>query len=542
MNHEHNWVDVPVSLKGEVFGMEYQVSIKHCTFCNLYDHTISLAGYSYEYFAMTAAPGVEGIIQNLAIKLYCSIFGENATATKFTPGGGSTSGGGVGRPKGYADDNGTPAITANGELLVTANCVNINSLGESASYATKALEFNPEHISVNSDSVSSDSWPNYSMYLCYEFTAPVDGTYSYYGPAGEYLYTLNIAAGSTWRTVHNETRAIKLGRDVLTSSTLNTKAAFVKGEKVNVCAQIYGENSYWSTYMYARAVRATVNPIFVKVILLESGRKADITINNNTWNGNIYTDNSTNLTYIYPQYTTVNEKNETVTNISNTPIIYNNETKQYYTYDQTTKNYYYITYNAQPTPSPSPSPAPTEKPGGSISTPETGKPGGDTGDTTGIFAVLVEIRDNMIQGFLDIKAAFVAGFADFSANFTLAIENLTLIIQNFFFKGMSGSPVDPNIPGGGSISTPETGGSDSSSGSGWSWNPLKWLTDLLKDIVEGIIKTIWKLITSLFGFLLWLLSLVGKLFPFIPGQAVLAVTSAVVIVAVIRIIKFITGR
>ena len=542
MNHEHNWVDVPVSLKGEVFGMEYQVSIKHCTICNLYDHTISLAGYSYEYFAMTAAPGVEGIIQNLAIKLYCSIFGENATATKFTPGGGSTSGGGVGRPKGYADDNGTPAITANGELLVTANCVNINSLGESASYATKALEFNPEHISVNSDSVSSDSWPNYSMYLCYEFTAPVDGTYSYYGPAGEYLYTLNIAAGSTWRTVHNETRAIKLGRDVLTSSTLNTKAAFVKGEKVNVCAQIYGENSYWSTYMYARAVRATVNPIFVKVILLESGRKADITINNNTWNGNIYTDNSTNLTYIYPQYTTVNEKNETVTNISNTPIIYNNETKQYYTYYQTTKNYYYITYNAQPTPSPSPSPAPTEKPGGSISTPETGKPGGDTGDTTGIFAVLVEIRDNMIQGFLDIKAAFVAGFADFSANFTLAIENLTLNIQNFFFKGMSGSPVDPNIPGGGSISTPETGGSDSSSGSGWSWNPLKWLTDLLKDIVEGIIKTIWKLITSLFGFLLWLLSLVGKLFPFIPGQAVLAVTSAVVIVAVIRIIKFITGR
>lgn len=300
MNHEHNWVDVPVSLKGEVFGMEYQVSIKHCTICNLYDHTISLAGYSYEYFAMTAAPGVEGIIQNLAIKLYCSIFGENATATKFTPGGGSTSGGGVGRPKGYADDNGTPAITANGELLVTANCVNINSLGESASYATKALEFNPEHISVNSDSVSSDSWPNYSMYLCYEFTAPVDGTYSYYGPAGEYLYTLNIAAGSTWRTFHNETRAIKLGRDVLTSSTLNTKAAFVKGEKVNVCAQIYGENSYWSTYMYARAVRATVNPIFVKVILLESGRKADITINNNTWNGNIYTDNSTNLTYIYP--------------------------------------------------------------------------------------------------------------------------------------------------------------------------------------------------------------------------------------------------
>ena len=92
----------------------------------------------------------------------------------------------------------------------------------------------------------------------------------------------------------------------------------------------------------------------------------NLTINKNTWNGNIYTDNGTNLTYIYPQYTTINEKNETVTNISNNPIIYNNETKQYYTYDSVTNNYYYITYETTPTPTPSPSPAPapTWTPGG----------------------------------------------------------------------------------------------------------------------------------------------------------------------------------
>lgn len=418
--------------------VSFSVKTEQCKKCKWYKHVATIFIAEFTYYSPLNV-GANGLVPTELATYWANVwynnFGKNATATKFTPGGGSTSGGGVGRPKGYADDNGTPAITANGELLVAANCVNINSLGESASYATKALELNPEHISVNSDSVSSDSWPNYSMYLCYEFTAPVDGTYSYYGPAGEYLYTLNIAAGSTWRTFHNETRGIKLGRDVLTS-TLNTKAAFVKGEKVNVCAQIYGENSYWPTYMYARAVRATVNPIFVKVVPLESGRKADITINNNTWNGNIYTDNSTNLTYIYPQYTTVNEKNETVTNISNTPIIYNNETKKYYTYDTVTNNYYYITYEqpATPTPPPSPTPAPTEKPGGSISTPETGKPGGDTGDTAGILAVLVEIRDNMIQGFLDIKAAFVAGFAELSANFTLAIENLNLNITNIFNK------------------------------------------------------------------------------------------------------------
>ena len=190
-------------------------------------------------------------------------------------------------------------------------------------------------------------------------------------------------------------------------------------------------------YQRTGAIKAEAYPLIILCEPLSSLTKlTNITINNNTWNGNIYTDNSTNLTYIYPQYTTVNEKNETVTNISNTPIIYNNETKKYYTYDTVTNNYYYISYEPQttPTPSPSPTPAPTEKPGGSISTPETGKPGGDTGDTTGILAVLVEIRDNMIQGLLDIKAAFVAGFAELSANFTLAIENLNLNITNIFNK------------------------------------------------------------------------------------------------------------
>ena len=532
MNHEHNWVDVPVSLKGEVFGMEYQVSIKHCTICNLYDHTISLAGYSYEYFAMTAAPGVEGVIQNLAIKLYCSIFGENATATKFTPGGGSTSGGGVGRPKGYADDNGTANYNSSGVLQVVVNPIGFH--WDSSSYKGSKVGLSlPVSVDVSGSQFGLTSNPKWALYAIYEFVAPCDGIF-YLGreACGQTVFTSSLFYNSSWYT-QNYNIPNYDGYGLSVSASKGQTLYYVSGALV---CSIDG-------CQRTGAIKAEAYPLIILCEPLSSLTKlTNITINNNTWNGNIYTDNSTNLTYIYPQYTTINEKNETVTNISNTPIIYNNETKQYYTYDQTTKNYYYITYNENPT-TPNPSPSPTPDPDNPSVTPTpTPTPGGDTGDTTGILAVLVEIRDNMIQGFLDIKAAFVAGFADFSANFTLAIENLTLDIQNFFFKGMSGSPVDPNIPGGGSISTPETGGSDSSSGSGWSWNPLKWLTDLLKDIVEGIIKTIWKLITSLFGFLLWLLSLVGKLFPFIPGQAVLAVTSAVVIVAVIRIIKFITGR
>ena len=319
-----------------------------------------------------------------------------------------------------------------------------------------------------------------------------------------------------------------------------------------------------------------------KIIPFDSADKptsfTNITINNNTWNGNIYTDNSTNLTYIYPQYTTVNEKNETVTNISNTPIIYNNETKKYYTYDTVTNNYYYITYEqpATPTPSPSPSPAPTEtptpspdpteepspsptpapteKPGGSISTPETGKPGGDTGDTTGILAVLVEIRDNMIQGFLDIKAAFVAGFAELSANFTRAIENLNLNITNIFNKKFpdqstpetappspspspspSPAPTDPPSPS----PAPDPGKPDSGDKTNNFWTIIFPNGGGSEDGKKGIFWALVSLILALIAFFANLAVGVGYLFPFLPDGVVMTINTCLIVIFLFTIIKFI---
>ena len=309
------------------------------------------------------------------------------------------------------------------------------------------------------------------------------------------------------------------------------------------------------------AIKAEAYPLIILCEPLSSLTKlTNITINNNTWNGNIYTDNSTNLTYIYPQYTTVNEKNETVTNISNTPIIYNNETKQYYTYDQTTKNYYYITYNAQPTPSPSPTPAPTEKPGGSISTPETGKPGGDTGDTTGILAVLVEIRDNMIQGFLDIKAAFVAGFAELSANFTLAIENLNVNIQNIFNKKFpdqstpetalpspspSPAPTDPPSPSPAPTDppspspAPDPGKPDSGDKTNNFWTIIFPNGGGSEDGKKGIFWALVSLILALIAFFANLAVGVGYLFPFLPDGVVMTINTCLIVIFLFTIIKFI---
>lgn len=569
MNHEHNWVDVPVSFKGEVFGMEYQVSVKHCTVCNLYDHTISLAGYSYEYFAMTAAPGVEGIIQNLAIKLYCSIFGENTTAEKAPSG--------IGRKDlpGYesSDNNpGVPSISQDGNIALLAKYRFTNNQKQLVDSFSEQVGNDIWNFGENS--LYIERYSNSQTY-CYTYGGYILDTNNipgiYYIPAGT-SYVFNPWGDSHKRNLNKRQWP----------ETVSKSIASVSSNGTNRYICIYKYNADWSsqgypdmslsvgdgtdnifrqdsgytistsgniTIPYPKDLVVYLRPTSTNIV-----KNTNITINNNnysqTWNGNIYTDNSTNLTYIYPQYTTVNEKNETVTNISNTPIIYNNETKQYYTYDQTTKNYYYITYNAQPTPSPSPTPAPTEKPGGSISTPETGKPGGDAGDTTGILAVLVEIRDNMIQGFLDIKAAFVAGFAELSANFTLAIENLNVNIQNIFNKKFpdqstpetalpspspSPAPTDPPSPS----PAPDPGKPDSGDKTNNFWTIIFPNGGGSEDGKKGIFWALVSLILALIAFFANLAVGVGYLFPFLPDGVVMTINTCLIVIFLFTIIKFI---
>lgn len=413
---------------------------------------------------------------------------------------------------------------------------------------------------------------------------------------------------------------------------------------------IFGQDSGYSistsgniTIPYPKDLVVYLRPTSTNIV-----KNTNVTINNNdyslTWNGNIYTDNSTNLTYIYPQYTTINEKSETVTNISTNPIIYNNETKQYYTYDTVTNNYYYITYETSPTPTPSPSPAPapTWTPGGGAT-----RGGGvgrhpsdtDAADWTLHYYVLNNRRYDAYYALkktevdTDTKLPWVDNKKYISTTqipiangqYTVSVpdgvywrvwswdeasQTLTGVnssnwhstINNFLFNATgeyifefckadgsdfntakdvtlklkndkitdyedggtiveeptpspspgpteTPSPIEPPIPtatpkpGGGTVPTPggdSSGGNSGSSDSGW--NPFKWLTDLLKDLIEDILKGLWKLLTSIFGFILWLLSLLFKLFPWMPNSGILALCAGVVVVTVIRIIKFITGR
>lgn len=717
-----HWYGIPIPGTDITFG----VDVERCSKCGLYKHTADLLVLKSTYYS-PLPPHLNGIVPSELTTYWLNVwyktFGKNATATKFTPGGGSTSGGGVGRPKGYADDNGTPNLIASGSIVTMATPIGLGGYWEDCFFSGPSVG----HSGKSGRAESEDS----QICAIYKFVAPVDGFY--------YLGSDLLSFDGGRISVLDEKEGLY--------NSVELKRSFSK--KYELTVKLSANRTYYLLLAPVDNINHSIVewslndvPILCDPYYSSNTNYNSINIYNNTWNGNIYVDNSNNLTYIYPQYTTVNEKNETVTNISNTPIIYNNETYQYYTYDQTTKNYYYITYPNQPTPpptaSPSPSPAPTETPSLSPSpapvepilpanrfriipnmtgntfsdshgtwsafgsseysssytyfrafndgtsywwtsspakrlgsydrempcwlaieipdpenyyidgyvlkgagsgiyyddwqfqysddgstwtdldsvsdgglkdqkehdfnvsvhkahkyyrwyftkapvswpglgtanlygynakdvvtptpspspAPDPGKPGGDK---TGILAVLVEIRDNMIQGFLDIKAAFVAGFAELSANFTLAIENLNLNITNIFNKKFpdkstpetaapspSPSPApDPGTdptpvptPGGGTVPAP--GGNSNISG-GDDEGLFGWIWDLLKDIVKSILKAIFKIIANILGFLIWIVERVGLLLPFLPGPAVSALGAGVVLVFVIRIIRFIRG-
>lgn len=570
---------------------------------------------------------------------------------------------GIGRKDlpGYADDNGTALVDSSGRLtLSTYHLATYFDTSISCKHKTKGqsnssysgtfvcdLE-SSEPVNIQVESADSRNFGG-TVTFVWTFTAPVNGWYSLASPVKITGYqidsegvrsTLNGNFISLWEKFGFSEKTFKC-------SSLSDKTYFSSGTKVVL--QITGDTSYRDfSYNSVSGVYKNITciaPIMaVEPVSTVVNQQTNITINNNTWNGNIYVDNSTNLTYIYPQYTTINDKSETVTNISTNPIIYNNETKQYYTYDTVTNNYYYITYETSPTPTPSPSPAPapTWTPGGGAT-----RGGGvgrhpsdtDAADWTLHYYVLNNRRYDAYYALkktevdTDTKLPWVDNKKYISTTqipiangqYTVSVpdgvywrvwswdeasQTLTGVnssnwhstINNFLFNATgeyifefckadgsdfntakdvtlklkndkitdyedggtiveeptpspspgpteTPSPTEPPIPtatpkpGGGTVPTPggdSSGGNSGSSDSGW--NPFKWLTDLLKDLIEDILKGLWKLLTSIFGFILWLLSLLFKLFPWMPNSGILALCAGVVVVTVIRIIKFITGR
>lgn len=461
--HVHNWTSGVISeFSGTVEGIPVSVSVKKCTECNFYKHTYKFFGLSFDFYSVTAYTGiVDDFLLDVSLHIMNAL-GKNATAKPYQTGGGSAGTGGVGRnPSGYADDTGTPSVGANGELQFTVYPrlgITPSALVPYPTSFEKITKGSSDFVNISVNGLACDisssfsKWENnyVSVYAQFSLTAPVSG---YYYIASEQRYCTNILL-----------KSLSFGYRSISERAINSN--YSAGDSITL--------GYYSVDFYASKTNTSYTAYFHPIVIncipttTNINNYNKITINNNTWNGNIYQDNSTNLTYIYPQYTTVNENNETVTNISNNPIIYNNETKQYYTYDSVTNNYYYITYEtATPTPSPSPdpgtNPTPTPKPDGSgdVSTPESGKPGSSSGGQSWWEKLLGKIGDAIMDGLLGA--------------------------------------------------------------------------------ISAVLKLIFKLFTTILGWIIWLVSQVLTLFPFLPPGLGALLIGGVVVCFIIGLIKFIRG-
>ena len=292
---------------------------------------------------------------------------------------------GIGRKDlpGYASDDGTPSVSSDGGIIWQPTWDDVFQ---------KAIKFDTGHMTFWTYDFSTSDISHYYTNFDLTYKKGVSDAIITLSPSSkadfEWATPISKLTFDTLNfTVPIKGKYFRLESPALYNSALDEMVYYSSSNPSSFCDSGVSLSVYVS--------KSSANLIFVrncywhiwlpkyKIIPYNSADKptsqTNITINNNTWNGNIYTDNSTNLTYIYPQYTTINENNETVTNISENPIIYNSETKQYYTYDSVTNNYYYITYEQQPatptpSPSPSPSPAPTETPAPSESPAPTPTP------------------------------------------------------------------------------------------------------------------------------------------------------------------------
>lgn len=351
--------------------VSFGVNVEQCKKCKWYKHVATIIVAEFTYYSPFNV-NENGLVPTELATLWANVwyktFGKNATAEKAPSG--------IGRKDlpGFEDEEGTAQVSKEGKLTYVVHPrLHLNSGSLSVPYQNfyKDSEYHSDNCKKTGNHDSGCSHYqisfNYNQYnydyicvdalwhkrtyaamqLFWEVQNPVPGTY--YVAQGQPLFRYRKSLGADEQIFYTPKQVIK------------------KLPSENDAYDEYGLSRYLVSnvngiriYSAAKGedITARVYRLLVTCDPDESTITSDtnITITNNTWNGNIYVDNSTNLTYIYPKYTTVNEKNETVVNVSNTPVIYNKETNKYYTYDSVTNNYYYINYEDTPTPSPSPEP------------------------------------------------------------------------------------------------------------------------------------------------------------------------------------------
>lgn len=612
---EHDWKDCNIAgWEFEYKELPISVDVTRCSKCNVYKHALNVLGFKFTYYSLSGLKTPDGELLDFLNYNLAIVLGKFSTATKVPSG--------IGRKDlpGYIDDSGTAHVSKEGKLKFVAHpCwLDYGEQDYKKSYLTDP--YKPYRVQEENEDYGLYvyDWLGYNNGISHfsHYTQPLSDDL-YYGSFDFYwIIDSGFVPGTYYVAADQPTVKNYYSKYGAEPQILKTKAG-----EYNLPNDSYwglgnlglsDYNAVWHErrWFYAENAKSTSIDIYLYPFLVTCDptetpveEKKEVTIEDNKFTGNIYVDNSTNITYIYPKYTTVNVNNETVIEVADHPLIYNPESKTYYVYDQTTNNYYYINYEADPTPTPSPAPtvtptptpAPTEVPTPSPAPTEepspSPEPGNDHCDHTGIIAVLEEIRDKMVVGFTDItanihadmvdfkaavvagftdittnitavvadfKAAVVAGFADISANFQLAIDNLNINIQNFFNKKMEDLPEptptpsptpEPSNPtpspspaptdSPSPSPAPDPGKPDSGDKTNNFWTIIFPNGGGSEDGKKGIFWALVSLILALIAFFANLAVGVGYLFPFLPDGVVMTINTCLIVIFLFTIIKFI---
>lgn len=612
---EHDWKDCNIAgWEFEYKELPISVDVTRCSKCNVYKHALNVLGFKFTYYSLSGLKTPDGELLDFLNYNLAIVLGKFSTATKVPSG--------IGRKNlpGYEDDSGTAHVSKEGKLKFVAHpCwLDYGEQDYKKSYLTDP--YKPYRVQEENEDYGLYvyDWLGYNNGISHfsHYTQPLSDDL-YYGNFDFYwIIDSGFVPGTYYVAADQPTVKNYYSKYGAEPQILKTKAG-----EYNLPNDSYwglgnlglsDYNAVWHErrWFYAENAKSTSIDIYLYPFLVTCDptenpveEKKEVTIEDNKFTGNIYVDNSTNITYIYPKYTTVNVNNETVIEVADHPLIYNPESKTYYIYDQTTNNYYYINYEAAPAPTPSPAPtvtptptpAPTEVPTPSPAPTEepspSPAPGNDHCDHTGIIAVLEEIRDKMVVGFTDItanihadmvdfkaavvagftdittnitavvadfKAAVVAGFADISANFQLAIDNLNINIQNFFNKKMEDLPEptptpsptpEPSNPtpspspaptdSPSPSPAPDPGKPDSGDKTNNFWTIIFPNGGGSEDGKKGIFWALVSLILALIAFFSNLAVGVGYLFPFLPDGVVMTINTCLIVIFLFTIIKFI---
>ena len=282
--------------------VSFSVKTEQCKNCKWYKHVATIIVAEFTYYSPLNVDANGLVPTELATywaNVWYNTFGKDATATKFTPGGGSTDGSGVGRrPAGYADDDGSPSVSSSGFIAATLEPYAISAhdyasswsygfRSESAAasylneldYASHSVLFGASGSGLDASTTSlSTHGYRRGNFSVFKLVAPVSGIY--FIPAGKFTY------GTFCKFSDNEWDSVE--------TTFNST------KERSYSATLQGKGTYYFFFgareIGAYAYRYTLYPF---VVYCEPLGDADINNYNNISALNLASCNNMSL-HIYP--------------------------------------------------------------------------------------------------------------------------------------------------------------------------------------------------------------------------------------------------